>query len=113
LVLHGPIVAKQAAYVAGACDLKQSCPGVILENLGIANIAAQGINRAVAAHVHHLKDRGAAFGGRRARFGESGECARYRILVFIRTAKGSVASQLIDLGDDAMLFGERWKGKGS
>ena len=38
---------------------------MIFENLGVANIAAQGINRAVAAHVHHFEDRGATLGGRR------------------------------------------------
>jgi len=37
---------------------------VILEQLGVANIATQGVNRAVAAHVHHLEDRRATGGGR-------------------------------------------------
>src|SRR3989442_803713 len=33
---------------------------MILENLCIAYIAAQGIDRAMAAHVHHFEDRGAS-----------------------------------------------------
>ena len=37
---------------------------MILEQLGVANIATQGVNRAVAAHVHHLEDRRATGGGR-------------------------------------------------
>src|SRR6266511_519693 len=37
-----------------ARDLKQPRAGVILEQLGVANIAAQGVNRAGTAHVHHL-----------------------------------------------------------
>jgi hypothetical protein len=33
---------------------------MILENFCIAYIAAQGIDRAMAAHVHHSEDRGAS-----------------------------------------------------
>jgi hypothetical protein len=39
-------------------------PSVILEYLSIAHVTAQGIHGTVAAHVYHLEDRGAAFGGR-------------------------------------------------
>jgi hypothetical protein len=38
---------------------------MILENISITDIAAQSIDRTVTALVHHLKDRGAALGGRR------------------------------------------------
>ncbi len=45
-------------------SLKQPRSGVILEQLGVANIAAQNVNRAVMAHVHHLEDRRTPAGGR-------------------------------------------------
>jgi hypothetical protein len=45
--------------------LEQSCPGVILENLGITDVPAQGIDRFVARHVHHLENARAALRGRR------------------------------------------------
>src|SRR6266481_5193966 len=45
-------------------SLKQPRSGVILEQLGVANIAAQNVNRAVTAHVHHLEDRRTPAGGR-------------------------------------------------
>jgi hypothetical protein len=38
---------------------------MILENLGITDIAPQGIDWAVAAHVHHLENRGTALGSGR------------------------------------------------
>jgi hypothetical protein len=37
---------------------------MILENLGIAHVAAQGINRMVAAYVHHFENGCAALCGR-------------------------------------------------
>jgi len=37
-------------------------PGMILEKLGVSHIAAQRIERAMPAHVHHLEDRGSALG---------------------------------------------------
>jgi len=42
-----------------------SAPGVILEQRGIAHVAAERIDRSVAAHVHHLEDAGPLLGGRR------------------------------------------------
>jgi hypothetical protein len=35
---------------------------MILEKLGVSHIAAQRIERAMPAHVHHLEDRGSALG---------------------------------------------------
>jgi hypothetical protein len=46
-------------YRAGtASPLQQPCPSMILEVFGIPDIAPQRIDRAVAAHIHHLEDRG-------------------------------------------------------
>jgi hypothetical protein len=36
--------------------LEQARPSVVLEQLGIPDVAAQRIDRLVAAHVHHLED---------------------------------------------------------
>jgi hypothetical protein len=35
---------------------------MVFEDLGITNIASQCIDRPMPAHVHHLENRGAAFG---------------------------------------------------
>jgi hypothetical protein len=53
-LMHGGALAS--SQQAGAC--------VILKQLSIANIAAQGINRAMAGNVHHFEDIRAFFGGR-------------------------------------------------
>lgn len=38
-----------------ACELQEILPRVILEHLGIADIAAHRLDRAVAGHVHDLE----------------------------------------------------------
>jgi hypothetical protein len=43
-------------YEPSLFGLKQPRPGVILEQLGIADVTPQGVHRFVPRHVHHLED---------------------------------------------------------
>jgi hypothetical protein len=54
----------QSCEVSVAFHSQQPRSCVILENLIIADVAAQGIDRAMPAHVHHFEDANAT--GRRA-----------------------------------------------
>src|SRR4051812_19397840 len=45
--------------------LQQSSPGMILENLRVANVTPQRVDRAVPAHIHHLEQARSARRGRR------------------------------------------------
>jgi nucleoside-diphosphate-sugar epimerase len=50
-------------FCAHSPDLKETCTGMIFENLSIANVAAQRVHRAVPGLIGHLEDRGPACGG--------------------------------------------------
>jgi len=53
---QGHAVSADHAVHGGRLPSQQSSSRVILEQLGITNVAAQVINGLVAAHVHHLEN---------------------------------------------------------
>jgi hypothetical protein len=55
---HAAFTSAERQNFAARSPLQQPGACMILEYLGISDIAAQSINRATPTHVHHLKNRG-------------------------------------------------------
>ena len=60
-----PLGVRYAIRSGHAKQLKQSRSRMVLEQFGVANVAAQGVNRLMTAHIHHFEDGHTCAGGRR------------------------------------------------
>src|SRR5271165_162394 len=75
---RGSTLSKKSSMPIGcraaqsAVPSEQTGAGMVLENLGVANITPQGINAAMTANVHHLEDRCSPCSGRREKAGAQG-----------------------------------------
>lgn len=85
------------AFMVRLSQLQQAAAGVILEQFGVAHIAAKRIDTLVTAHVHHLENR-RPFGG-----GRCEESAAQAVAAEVRSVEPDAAGTLLhDARDNAI-----------